>query len=341
MSTSEYSGRRSGIVPRAAGGNHPRSDTTTSLQDTATSAKGSAASDVAAQPSKSTSGGQPGMSGNSYTSVRSRQVAAQIRRLREQAELSCSEVARTLGLSVSKVSRMETGITGMQADDVAAMLGLYRVSATKRQEVLDLLHRSDEKGWWQRQAGIPQLWRTLIDFESKATRIRAFQPLMMPGLLQTAEYSRAIIQASDNSLTEEEVDHLVATRMGRQSLLTRSTAPQFVTVLDENVLHRPVGDIGVLHRQLLQLVSLAQRPNIALRVVQNSSGAYVGLRGAFMVMEFFEEPDLVHIENQSTGMFLEEEQDLGEYRLAMTNILNVALDPADSIELIGQVAAAL
>lgn len=277
------------------------------------------------------------MSGNSYTSVRSRQVAAQIRRLREQAELSCSEVARTLGLSVSKVSRMETGITGMQADDVAAMLGLYRVSATKRQEVLDLLHRSDEKGWWQRQAGIPQLWRTLIDFESKATRIQNFENMFVPGLLQTAEYCRAIIQGINNTLSDDEVDHLVATRMARQSLLTRSTAPQFLAVVDETVLWRPVGEDGVMHRQLLHLAALAERPNISLRVVPSSVGAYVGLRGSFMILEFFEEPDLAYSENHGTEMFLEEDTDLSAHRLALTNILSVALKPADSIDLVRRI----
>lgn len=279
------------------------------------------------------------MSGNSYTSVRSRQVAAQIRRLREQAELSCSEVARTLGLSVSKVSRMETGITGMQADDVAAMLGLYRVSATKRKEVLDLLHRSDEKGWWQRQAGIPQLWRTLIDFESKATRIQNFENMFVPGMLQTAEYCRAVIQGVDKTLSEEEVDHLVATRMGRQSLLTRSTAPQFLAVVDETALRRPIGEEGVMHRQLLHLAALAERPNISLRVVQSSTGAYRGLHGAFVIMEFFEEPSLVHVENLNTGLFLEEEADLASYKTALTDIINVALKPADSVDLVQRIAA--
>lgn len=279
------------------------------------------------------------MAGNSYTSVRSRQVAAQIRRLREQAELSCSEVARTLGLSVSKVSRMETGITGMQADDVAAMLGLYRVSATKRQEVLDLLHRSDEKGWWQRQAGIPQLWRTLIDFESKATRIQNFENMFVPGLLQTAEYCRAVIQGVDKTLSEEEVDHLVATRMGRQSLLTRSTAPQFLAVVDETALRRPIGEEGVMHRQLLHLAALAERPNISLRVVQSSVGSYVGLRGSFMILEFFEEPDLAYSENHATEMFVEEEADLSSYRLALTNILSVALNRSDSLDLVRRIAA--
>lgn len=274
------------------------------------------------------------MPGNSHTSVRSRQVANQIRRLREQAQLSCSEVARTLGLSVSKVSRMETGATGLQTEDVAAMLGLFRVSATKRQEVLDLLHRSDEKGWWQRQAGLPQLWRSLIDFEAKATRIQNFENMFVPGLLQTAEYARAVVQSIRGSLTDEEVDHLVAARMARQAVLTRSAAPQLLAVVDEEVLHRQVGDDGVMYRQLLHLVALAQRTNIVLRVVPRSTGAYPGLQGPFEVLEFFEEPSLVFFENQTVGMFLEEEADLAGYRVALANILAVALPPAESVNLV-------
>ena len=278
------------------------------------------------------------MPGNSHTSVRSRQVATQIRRLREQAELSCSEVARTLGLSISKVSRMENGVTGMQVDDVAAMLGLYRVSTTKRQEVLDLLHRSAEKGWWHRQAGLPQLWRTLIEFESKATRIQNFENMFVPGLLQTAEYCRAILRGVDTTLTEDEVDHLVASRMARQSLLTRSTAPQFAAIVDEGVLQRSVGDRGVMHRQLLHLGTLAERSNVTLRVVPLSAGAYGGLQGSFMLLEFFEEPDLVHVENHGSGLFLEEQSELAVYKLALTNITSTALKPHESAELICQTA---
>ncbi|QIZ38950.1 helix-turn-helix transcriptional regulator [Saccharopolyspora sp. ASAGF58] len=279
------------------------------------------------------------MPGNGHTSVRSRQVAAQLRRLREQAQLSCSDVARTLGLSVSKVSRMETASSGMQIEDVAAMLGLYKVSATKRQEILDMLRRADEKGWWQRQAGLPQLWRNLIDFEAKPTRIQNFENMVVPGLLQTAEYCRALIQGINDTLSDEESDRLVATRMARQAVLTRTRAPQLLAVADENVLRRPVGGDGIMHRQLLHLGTFAERPNITLRVVQSSAGAYVGARGSFMILEFDGEPDLVHVENQSTGMFLEEDADLASYRLALSNILSAALKPAESADLVRQIAA--
>lgn len=274
------------------------------------------------------------MPGNPHTSVRSRQVAAQLRELRERAELSCSEVAKTLGLSVSKVSRMETANSGMQVEDVAAMLGLYRVSSTKRQELIDLLRRSEEKGWWQRQAGLPQLWRTLIDFEAKATRIQNFENMFIPGLLQTAEYCRAILQSLDGTLSEAEVDHLVAARMARQAVLTRSRSPQFVAIIDENALRRRVGAEGVMHRQLLHLSALADRPNIVLRVVQRNIGAYVGMQGPFMILEFGEEPTLAYMENHGTEMFLEEDAELAAFQTSFVSILGVALNPADSAELV-------
>jgi len=271
------------------------------------------------------------MPGNSHTSVRSRQVANQIRRLREQAQLSCSEVARTLGLSVSKVSRMETGVTGLQAEDVAAMLGLYRVSATKRQEVLDLLHRSNEKGWWQRQAGLPQLWRTLIDFEAKATRIQNFETMVVPGLLQTADYCRELIRALDGSLDDQDLDQLVAARMARQSVLTRGAAPKLRAVLDETVLERTIGSDDVMYGQLLHLAALAARSNVSVRLVPRSVGPYAGCRGPFTTLEFFEEPDLVYLENHGTEMFLEEDADVSAYRRAFAQIQSVALTPEDSL----------
>lgn len=278
------------------------------------------------------------MTASPQTSVRARQVASQLRELRELADLTCTDVASTLGMSISKVSRMETANCGLPVDDVAAMLGLYRVSMAKRQELLDLLRRSDEKGWWQRQAGLPQLWRNLIDFESKATRIHNFENMLVPGLLQTAEYCRAMLHGVNNTLSDEEVDHLVATRMARQALLTRSTAPQFLAVLDENVLRRPVGEDGVMQRQLLHLVALCGRPNLTLRVVQSSVGAYVGLRGPFMILEFHEEPDLAYEESHGTELFLEEDADIAAYRLALNKIVGAAESPSDSLDFIRQVA---
>lgn len=279
------------------------------------------------------------MPGNPHTSVRSRTVAGELRQLREQHGLSCAEVAKVLGVSPSKISRIETGNSGLQVDDVAALLGFYQVPATQRQALLDLLRRGDQKGWWERQAGLPQLWRALIDFENKATRIQNYHPLMIPGLLQTGEYSEAMIRATDETLSNAELDNLVASRMARQTVLTRSTAPQFLAVIHEVALRIPVGGPGVMRRQLQHLLNIAERPNVGLRVVPISAGAHAGLRGQFIILEFAEEPALVHVENQITGMFLEEEADLTGYRLALRNILNVSLAPAATADLIASIAA--
>src|SRR5689334_9078149 len=102
------------------------------------------------------------MSGNPHTSVRSRTVASELRRLREVRGLSCADVAKVLGVSASKISRIETGNSGMRLEDVAAMLGYYQVSAEQRHELLELLKKSEQKGWWERQKGLPRIWRSLI-----------------------------------------------------------------------------------------------------------------------------------------------------------------------------------
>ncbi|MDQ3887191.1 MAG: helix-turn-helix domain-containing protein [Actinomycetota bacterium] len=280
------------------------------------------------------------MPSNPSTSVRSRQVAAELRRLREEAGMSCAEVAQRLGMSASKVSRLETGNSGLQVEDVAALLGLYQVHATRREELIELVRRAEERGWWQRQgAGLPQLWRSLMDFEATATRIQNFEPLVVPGLLQTAEYCRAVIRGGDATLSETELDNLVASRMARQALLTRAAAPQFLAVLDEGALRRPVGESGVLRRQLQHLVSIAERPNVTLRVVPLAAGAYAGLSGPFIILEFDGESALVFVENHRTGLFLEEAADLAGYRLALGNILNAALAPPATVELLAALAA--
>lgn len=130
-------------------------------------------------------------------------------------------------------------------------------------------------------------------------------------------------------------------RMARQAVLARASAPQFFAVVDEGALRRPVGEPGVMHRQLAHLLGAADQPHVTLRVVPLSAGAHVGLRGSFVILEFAEEPALVFVENQRTGLFLEEDADLAADRLALGTILNAALAPAATAELISQISAEL
>lgn len=281
------------------------------------------------------------MPGNSHTSVRSRTVATELRRLREKLGLSLSDVGERLGASASKISRMETGASGLQSDEVATLLGFYQVSSSKRQELLDLLRRGDQKGWWERQAGLPHLWRALIDFENKATRIQHYQSLVIPGMLQTSEYCEALLKAIDDTLSPAELGNLVAARMARSALLTGSSCPQYLAVIHEVALRMPVGGKEVMNRQLRHILSIAERPNIKLLVLPTQAGANVGLRGPFMILEFAEEPALVHVENQDTGLFLEEDADLAAYRLALRNILGLTLAPRATADTIFAAAAEL
>jgi transcriptional regulator with XRE-family HTH domain len=252
--------------------------------------------------------------------------------------MSCAEVAKLLGVSASKISRIETGNSGMQVDDVAALLGYYRVPTARRQELLDMLRRGTRKGWWQRQPGIPQQWRALIEAESKSVRILNYEPLVIPGLLQTSEYSAAIIEGAEPSIASAELDNLVATRMARQTLLARASAPELVAVVYEVALRTPVGGTGVMKRQLQHLAAAAERPNIDLRVVPVNAGAHAGLRGPFVILEFADEASMGFVENHDTGLFIEEGAELDRYRLAMRNILGLALPSDASAGLVAAIA---
>lgn len=278
------------------------------------------------------------MTDNPNPSVRSRQVSALLRSLREDRGLSGAEVAKALGMSQSKISRLETGNRGLRVDDVAALLGHYKVPEQKRAQILEQVRKSEDRGWWESQGlRLPQLWQALINFESRATRIQNFEAMFVPGLLQTDEYTEAIISSINKTLSKTELTKLVASRRARQAVLSRREL-QFLAVVDEGALRRPITEGGVMRRQLRHLVDTGERPNITIRVVPLRAGQYAGLQGSFAILEFEEEPSLVYIENQVTSMFLDEKEDIAAYRVALGNILNEALEPAESAELIANLA---
>lgn len=169
---------------------------------------------------------------------------------------------------------METGARGLYADEVAALLGLYRVPAKLRRELLDLVRNGQDPNWWQTGHGqLPAAWKDLIQLEADATAIANFEPMLVPGLLQTAEYTSALFRGIDSSRSAAEVNALVATRMARQAILTGHDATTLHAIIDEMVLRRPIGEPGVMRRQLEHLLSITDRSNIRLQVVPISVGA--------------------------------------------------------------------
>jgi transcriptional regulator with XRE-family HTH domain len=281
------------------------------------------------------------MGNNNQASVRQRRVSAELRALRQAKGLTCQQVADALDWSVSKVSRMETGVRGLFPDDVAAMLGFLEAPSKLRDELLTLVRDGEKPNWIQIGAGLPRYWKNLIRMESEATTIYNYEPLVVPGLLQTGDYARAIIGAGDLDLSESVVDHLVRTRMGRQALLSRPEAPMLEVMLDEMILRRPIGGMGCMHGQLHHLVNLAGRPRVEIRVVPFGVGANPGLEGPMIIMEFDAQPTLVHVEMRSASGFLEEPAELRRAKIAWRGLRSMALSPEDSMRLIAEIAGEL
>jgi transcriptional regulator with XRE-family HTH domain len=272
-------------------------------------------------------------------SVRVRRVTSELRRLRAKAGLTLDQVGDALGMSPSKLSRVETGDRGLRVDDVSALLRHYGVPAKRRNELLDVVKQASERGWWQATGnGLPELWQTYISFETEATGIQNYEPMLIPGLLQIAEYTRAVIHGISGAASETEIATKVAARTARQTMLVRPNRPDVVVVIEESVLRRPVAEPDVMRRQLRHLVEMASRPNITVQIMPTSAGAHPGLDGAFVILDFAEDPTVVHVERKKGGEFLDKDEDVLAYTGAMRAIRAAALDPSASVELVSAVA---
>ncbi|GAA0515314.1 transcriptional regulator [Saccharopolyspora subtropica] len=279
------------------------------------------------------------MNGRTGVPVRVRRVSSELRELRLRSGLGAEEVARSLGFSMSKLSRMENGQRGLYPDDVAALLGLYRVPAQRRDEILKIVRGASHPNWWQVQDGrVPGMWEDIIRFEKEAVAIHNYETMVIPGLLQTSEYAATIMEANGRELTPAEMEALVSARMSRQTLLHSANAPTFTFLIEQSVLERLVGSTGLMYRQLRQLISAASWENVTVRVLPSSLGAHSGLEGPFMLLEFRSHEDLVYLENRGSTAFLEETEHVAEARGVLQGLCDAALSQEDSIQLIARIA---
>lgn len=275
-------------------------------------------------------------------SIRSRQVAGELRRLRKASGLTTGDAAARLGMSQSKISKLENSLLGLTLEEVATMLGLYQVPGDRREELLDLVRKAAEPGWVQvHGSGLPDQWQALIDWEGKATGLRHFAPLMIPGLLQTADYARAIIVGTaERELSDNELETKVAARLGRQGILSRPIPPELHVVFAESALRIPLGTQAVLAEQLRHLMRLSNRQRISIQVVPLSAGPHPGLEGQFALMDFEADPSMTYVENRAQSIFIEGDAVAG-YALAWERIRSVALPPERTARLLGKMAAEL
>jgi transcriptional regulator with XRE-family HTH domain len=283
---------------------------------------------------------RPSMLGNERRSptIRRRRLGAELRRRREAARVTIEVVAERLECSASKISRIETGHTTATPRDVRDMLEIYGVTGPEAEELVQISREARQKGWWHPYSAV--LTGAYVGLEAAAHSVRAYEQQVVPGLLQTEEYAKAMIRAARPDITADEVERRVRVRLGRQSLLTQDDAIDLWVVLDEAVVSRPVGGDAVMRAQLQRLVEAADLPNVTLQVLPFEAGGHAGMDGTFAILGFPEDgdPDVVYAENATGGLFLEKSEELRRYTFIFDHIRAAALGPEESLALLAQLA---
>jgi transcriptional regulator with XRE-family HTH domain len=273
--------------------------------------------------------------------VRRRELGTLLRKLREDNGMSVKQVTEQLLCSPSKVSRIETGQRGATQRDVRDLCDFYGVTDQAfRDQLMDLAKQGKQQGWWQ-PFDLP--YSTYVGFEAEALVIRDYDSAVVPGLLQTPDYVRALHEDPLPFGSPHLVDQRIQARLKRQELLTRPRpAPlELHAILDEAVLHRVIGGREVMARQLRRVVEEMERPNVTVQVIPYSVGAHPALDSNFNVLEFAgPAPDLVYSEGMVGFIYLDRAEDIGRYHKVFEHLSQIALPAGQSAELMLEVSRA-
>jgi len=274
--------------------------------------------------------------------ARGRRLRHELRRLREEAGLTHSEVARRLEWSASKLSRIENGQSRVQTGDVRDLLDAFGVTdETTCDALVQLAREARRRGWWTRYTDVLGSG-TYVGLEADASALHTYESMFVPGLLQTEDYARAIIRAGQTRPDPETLERRLAARMARQEILNRPDSPGIWAVLDESVISRPVGGPEVMSAQLQHLIEVSSRPNtpLTLQILPLSVGAHPGMNGPFVILEFHSatDPPMVYLETATDGLYIEEPSDIERYTLMFNHLVARALGPDESRTMITDLA---
>jgi transcriptional regulator with XRE-family HTH domain len=270
--------------------------------------------------------------------VQRRRLRGELRRIRQETGETQEQVAAAMDWSLSKLIRIENGSVGISTNDLKVLLGHYGIVAGDRiEELIALARAAKERSWWRGYSGIaaPKLLQ-FVEYEAAAMITRSFQPLLIPGLLQTEEYAREVIGKVAEPMPKDDLDALVALRMKRHELLEKGGPPPwFFFILDEGVVRRMVGGQDVIHRQIRHLIELAGRGNVTIEIVPFSAGINRGMHGPFVVFEFpeAEDEDVLYLESPSGDLINRDDQEeIYTYREIFEELRHMSLGKEGTAE---------
>ena len=258
-------------------------------------------------------------------------LGTKLRRLREASEITREAAGYAIRGSHAKISRLELGRVGFKERDVADLLTLYGVTDEQERETfLILARKANAPGWWREYGDVlPNWFETYLGLEQAASVIRTYEPQLVPGLLQTEDYARAVIRLRHLHGSTEDVERRVALRMTRQEFLIQPGAPDLWVALDESALKRPLGSREVQRAQLQHLIEMAELPNITLQVVPFDVGGHAAAGGPFTILRFAEPDllDIVYLEQLTSALYLDKKQDTTDYLAVMDSLCIQAASP--------------
>lgn len=273
----------------------------------------------------------------SNPTVRRRRLGMELRRLREAAGMSNEEVCERLEWSSAKLSRVENARQGVNHGDVADLCDLYEAGEDIKKRLVTLAREARRRGWWQTYNDVLPAgqFSTYIGLEAAASELSVFNVELIPGLLQTPDYARALFRSSAPPKTDTEIERMLTVRLERQKLLGQSDPLHMWLVLDEVALLRPVGGREVMRGQLHHLIQAAQKPHITVQILPLSAGAHQAMDDPFAVLNFADdEPSAVYLENLVSSLYLEGQDDVKRYTVLFDHLRATALSTRESIDVI-------
>ncbi|MGW6894087.1 helix-turn-helix domain-containing protein [Streptomyces chartreusis] len=275
------------------------------------------------------------MAANSNPTIRRRRLGAELRRLRQASGLKSAEAAERLMVSQPKISHLENGRRAIHPRDVRDLCAIYGVTD---QQVIDSLMRmakeSGQQGWWNIYGDIPQ--SVYVGLEADASTAHAYEPMVIPDLLQTPAYAHAVIGETIPLLTAEQAATRLKVRLRRQHRIYDPACPlRLWVIVDESALRRVVGGPDIMREQLEHLNALGAEPHLTVQVLPYTVGAHPGLAGRFCILRFADSPEaVVHLERFTSDLYLEKPSDVQHYRVMYDHLQAQALDPDSSRGLI-------
>jgi transcriptional regulator with XRE-family HTH domain len=267
-------------------------------------------------------------------------LGTQLRRLRESRGISAQAAAKAIRGSDSKISRIELGRNAIREIDVLDLLTFYGVDPVEREQLLHLAEQANRPGWWHRFNDIlPDWFQPYVGMEEAATSIRAYEPQVIPGLLQTPHYTAAVLAVCDIPLGEAE-RHVIL-RKERQRRFAEGRLKLWA-IIEETALRRPVGSKEILVEQLRYLLSLTGRSNLTLQVIRDGMGGHAVPSG-FAILRFGDAdlPDVAYLEHLTSALYFDKKSDVDRYVLAMERLSIISAKPSETPEILRTIIAQL